>query len=205
MGFSSQTRGDIDLLYKKLEQRNGIQAKHGLRTIQLEMGESPWFRYITVESTDGPEKPINFWLMEHHQDFLENVDIEVEKSGFLSRADYLAAELRNLYGEEASADRLFEDIVRIELELSAQERSALDALLSSFGYMRDDRNEVWIYTGPQCEIRARVTAAPAVRVQRLYCSLTTEIEDELLILATPDVSLWVGPGRVARWEFQCFE
>jgi hypothetical protein len=192
IAFSTRRMGQIDDIEERLEKLLPGKVRRNLRVRKGAEGELPWFHTLYIEGAH--EGGFAVWLMEYHPEYLASKGIRLGECGCIDRAAYLWPE-----PEKEPHQLLFEDMLEVEVEVTAEEHANLGALLRALGYAPARNGEVARYRSEAFRLKVREVPAPTYRIRKAVCSLTGGAGEERELSFGDRAMLSVKQGSALWW------
>jgi len=188
--FRTKETGDINIVYDNLRAKLGTQVKRGANSFDIGDQQVLRLRYITSHSI-RQTPPLLTWVTEPDPTFRKAV-------GFSSNRRPSEPVQAN---SAAAPPRLFRNITSITLDLTQAELDHLDAELSTYGYTKNKRRNLTVFSGPGIEIRAAVCSDPKYRIRTIRCSLSSEPQSPTQMSFGDKATLTFTEDAAAIWTF----
>jgi len=150
MAFGVEKKDEINIIQKKLKAyKNAIIA---LRTRELDGIQIPWFTMSAVfYGNTAPD--IMTWVMEYHEDFLKkwHPDLDPSSPG-IARNHILKRYAAKIAKPDLPKDKIFKDVMEVNLSLNPKDIEVLKGELSVFAYTFSKEGNKEICTGPDVKI-----------------------------------------------------
>ena len=198
VAFGIERPGGTALVSNVLE-RAGITTFSGARSREHAGAQLPWFRIMGIERPNRTSL-LSLFTMEYEPSFLEGWHGELAPSeGGIQRAKVLERYAAQL--ELVPEQKLFIDVVEVELELDETERERLLAVTETLGYAREkspEDSEAIVLRGPDVRLRLLPSSTPG-GVRALRMSLRREVEMDPVRLGKVTLTL-EGKTALIRWD-----
>ena len=192
VALSSQTVGDLEVVYERLRKDHGEAVTRELEAMPGEEQDIPL--YWTVRMA-GDWPSFYPWLMEDHPDRpADYLGVERDTAGFAPRSRQMVAYVAMMEPSASLGDVLFDDIIGIEVAASSSDADALAALLLASGFERaagEDREQ---FEGPHCTIVVRRSEQPRYGITSIRFSLSRPVDQELQLELGGNLVLTMAPG-----------
>ncbi len=192
VALSSQTLGELDVVYERLHKVHGEAVTRRLEAIPGEDHDTPL--YWEVSMAEGWPR-LYSWLMEDHQDRpADYLGVERDAAGFAPRSHQMVATVEMLKPDASLGDVLFDDIAGIEVVASLSDADALAVLLMAAGFDRTIRGAVEQFQGPNCTIAVRRSEQPRYGITSIQFSLSRPVDHELRLELGENLELTIASG-----------
>lgn len=196
LALHSEEPGGIEWLAHRME------AEHPESSPQMHLREwvgdterAPWYYRVGFDYEGGTSR-FGVWAMEYHPEFKHHMAPEVNpEPGDISRRRP-AAELA------FHEDKLFWNVVGLEVGVSAARQSALADLFGVLGFRGEKRDTGWVWSGRGFRIEVqRAVNADEYALRKLYLNLTRAPEGQFQEELGSSVALLLEQGTEAVLEF----
>jgi hypothetical protein len=201
VAFGVEAPGAGDRVRRRFESHAGKPAPKNLMTRRVDDKDLPWFHMVAFSYKD-PAAKLSTWLMEYHEDFLNNWHSELSPdSRGITREEILERYAAKLGDRERRKSKYLDDVVEMTLALGGTERELFIKGCEAFGYeVTGDKNRTTC-EGPDVRYMVVGEANPPSVVLSIKMSLKREKEGEKVYRFGGRSVLQFDGDRTATWSF----
>jgi len=199
MAFGVEKRDELKIIQQKLKDyKNGIYA---LRSRELKGIQIPWF-FMTAVFYGKTAPDIMTWVMEYHEDFLKkwHPDLDPSSPGIM-RKDILERYAANIAKHDRPKDKVFKDVIQVNLRLSPKDLKILKGELAVFGYVFSREGNKQICMGPDVKIIIDSTDCGVGKITRIKMSIHRKRKNETSYSFGEKSRLIFHSDNTATWTF----
>ena len=199
MAFGVEKKGEIKLIQQKFKDyKNGLIA---LRSREWNGVQIPWFTMTMVFYGDTAPN-IMTWVMEYHEDFLKkwHPDLVPSKPG-IKRKDILERYAAKITRPNLPKNKLFKDVIQINLKLNQKDLEILKGELAVFDYAFATQGHKEICAGPDVKIIIDPLDSGVGKITGIKMSCRSNQHKEKTITFGEKSRLVLHTDNTATWTF----
>ena len=199
MAFGVEKKDEIKIIQKKLkDHKNGYMA---LRTRELDGAHIPWFSMSAV-FYGKTEPDIMTWVMEYHEDFLKkwHPDLAPSSPG-IKRNHILKRYAAKITKPDLPKDKIFKDVIEVNLNLNQKDLAMLAGELSVFEYKFSNEGNKTICTGSDVKIIIDIIDSGKGKITGIKMSCHSNRYKEETFAFGERSQLVLHADNTATWKF----
>ncbi|HVG21343.1 MAG TPA: DUF5829 family protein [Blastocatellia bacterium] len=201
VAFGVEAPGAGDRVKQRFESQAGKPASKNLITRRVDEKDLPWF-YMVAFSYKDPAMKLSTWLMEYHEDFLNNWHPELSpKSRGITREEVLERYVAKLGDQEKRKGKYLEDVIEMTLALGEAERELFIKECESFGYKIASDENTTTCEGPDMKYALIAAANSPNAVTSIKMSLRRDKNGERVYRFGSRSVLQFDDDQTATWSF----
>lgn len=201
VAFGVEAPGAGDRVRRRFESHAGKPAPKNLVTRRVEDRDIPWFHMVAFSYKD-PAVKLSTWLMEYHEDFLNNWYPELSpRSRGITREETLERYVAKLGDHERRKGKYLDDVVEMTLALGETERELFIKGCEAFGYsVTGDKNRTTC-EGPAIRYAVLQAADSPSVTSSIKMSLRRDKDGQKVYRFGSRSVLQFNGDRTATWSF----
>ena len=194
LGLSSQTLGQLDVVYGRLREVHGEAVSRYLESIPGEGNDVPLYWTVTMAG-DEDWPTFNCWMMEDHEDRpVDYLGVERDAAGFAPRGRQMVAAVGFMSPTASLAEVLFDDVTGIEVTASSSDAEALELMLVAAGFDHTSGDDIERFVGSRCKIVVRKSDQPRYGITSIRFSLSRHVDHEVRLELGESLEFTIASG-----------
>jgi len=195
-----EKKDEIKIIQKKLKDyKNGVYA---LRSREWNGVQIPWFT-MTFVFYGNTAPDVMTWVMEYHEDFLKKWHPELTPtSPGIARNDIIERYAANIAKTGRPKDKIFRDVIEVDLRLNPNDLKALKGELSVLGFAFSEEGNTKIGSGPDVMVVIDVIEEGKGKITGIKMSCCSNQYKEKTFFFGEKSRLVLHADNTATWTFE---